>query len=114
MKHQFTNLTKNKYGVGGKEERTRNTPWGEYVFDSVKEAMYFDQLVLLQRAGAVLTFVPQVGFPLGGTRYRCDFMVFYSDGTVRFIDVKGYATNAYKAKKRRVENLYAPIKIEEM
>lgn len=114
MDHQFNSLTKNKYGIGNKADRTRLTPWGEYIFDSVKEAMYFDQLILLKKAGKVLTFVPQVGFPLGGTRYRCDFMVFYADGKVRFIDVKGYATNAYKAKKRRVEALYAPIKIEEM
>ena len=113
MRHQFTKR-ETKFGIGNKQDRTRLTPWGEYAFDSVKEAMRFDQLVLLQKAGEILTFVPQVGFPLGGTRYRCDFMIFWSNQTVTFEDVKGYATNAYKAKKRRVEELYRPITIAEL
>jgi len=85
-----------------------------YKFASTKEAKYYDELILWQKAGVVLFFLRQVPFHLpGNVTYRVDFQVFMEDGTIRFIDVKGYRTDIYILKKKLVESLY-PIEIEEV
>lgn len=82
-------------------------------FDSKLEAKYYQQLKLRQRAGEVVLFLRQVPFHLpGGVVYRCDFQEFHQDGSVHFIDVKGMETESFKAKKRMVEQVYCPVKIE--
>lgn len=84
-----------------------------YKFSSKKEGRYYDELKLRVRAGEVLFFLMQVPFHLpGGVVYRCDFVEFWSDGNVHVIDVKGFRTPQYKAKKKMVEAQY-PIEIEE-
>ena len=84
-------------------------------FDSKKEAERYNTLELLRSAGEVLIFLRQVPFHLpGGVRYVCDFMVFWADGSVTFEDVKGFRTESYKAKRRMVEDIYAPITITEI
>jgi len=83
-------------------------------FRSKKEAKYYDLLKLEQRAGNVLFFLMQTPFHLpGSVKYVVDFQVFYANGTVKFIDVKGYQTKMYKVKKRLVEASY-PIEICEV
>jgi hypothetical protein len=42
-----------------------------------------------------------------------DFQEFRSDGTIHFVDVKGYRTKEYIMKKKQVEALY-PVVIEEV
>jgi len=82
-------------------------------FASRKEAHYYCQLCIRKHDGEVVQFLRQVPFHLpGGVRYVCDFMVFLADGTVEFIDVKGYQTAEFLAKKRLVEAIYAPITIK--
>ena len=84
-------------------------------FDSKKEGNRYEQLKLLKLDGQVVQFLRQVPFYLpGGVVYRVDFMVFWESGLVTFEDVKGMRTESYKAKKRMVENLYAPIVITEI
>lgn len=81
-------------------------------FDSKKEARYYDELVLRQRAGEVAFFLMQVPFHLpGNVRYVVDFQVFLSDGTIEFVDVKGMQTEMFKTKKKLVESIY-PIEIK--
>jgi len=83
-------------------------------FDSKKEAQYYQTLKLEQMAGTILFFLRQVSFDLpGNVKYRCDFLVFYTDGTIKFIDVKGVKTKDYIMKKKQVESLY-PIEIQEV
>jgi len=80
-------------------------------FMSKLEAAYYDKLNLFQKAGSVLFFLRQVPFHLpGGVKYVVDFQVFYSDGTVEFVDVKGMETPEFIAKKKMVEALY-PVQI---
>lgn len=80
-------------------------------FHSKKEADYYCRLKLLKRAGEVDFFLRQVPFDLpGGVKYRCDFQVFWSDGKVTFVDVKGFMTKTSKLKIKQVEELY-PIEI---
>lgn len=81
-------------------------------FDSKAEARYYDQLLLAKQSGELLFFLRQAPFHLpGNTVYRVDFQEFWTDGTVRFIDVKGYETKEFIRAKKQVEALY-PITIE--
>lgn len=62
-------------------------------------------------SGDVLFFLRQVPFELpGGVKHFIDFEVFFADGTVEFVEVKGLDTPMGKAKRKMVEDLY-PIKI---
>ncbi len=80
-------------------------------FDSKKEAAYYEQLKLRQRAGEVHFWLRQVPVHLpGGTKYVIDFLVFLRTGEVQFVDVKGRETKEFKIKKREVEHHY-PIRI---
>lgn len=83
-----------------------------YRFDSKKEAAYYDELKMRVKVGDIVFFMRQVPFHLpGNVTYRCDFMEFHSDGTVRFIDVKGKITKEFIRNKKMVEALY-PVEIE--
>ncbi len=82
-------------------------------FQSKKEKNHYEKLKQLQQQQEVLFFLFQVPLRLPGhVRYVCDFVVFWTDGTVSFEDVKGYRTDLYKTKKKLVESLY-PIEIIE-
>ena len=82
-------------------------------FDSKKEAAYYEKLKLRVQSGEVVTFLRQTPFHLpAGVRYVCDFQEFHADGSVHFVDVKGFETPEFKAKKKMVEQIYAPITIE--
>jgi hypothetical protein len=81
-------------------------------FPSKAERAYYDKLCILKKSGDVIFFLRQVPFDLPGENtYRADFMVFYSDGTVRVVDVKGVETEVFKVKKRLLEETY-PFKLE--
>lgn len=83
-------------------------------FQSKKEATYYEKLKVLQELGDIQFFLRQVPFDLpGNTKYRLDFLVVKRDGTLEFIDVKGYKTQMYRMRKKQVEALY-PIKITEV
>jgi hypothetical protein len=81
-------------------------------FPSKKEGAYYLSLKERVKSGEVLFFLMQSPFHLpGGIKYIVDFVEFHSDGTVHFVDVKGYETDKFKLKKRLVEGTY-PIEIE--
>lgn len=81
-------------------------------FPSKLEASYYDHLVFQQSIGLVLFFHRQVSFDLGGgTKYSCDFQVFYADGRIRYIDTKGNITKEFTKAKKQVEARY-PVTIE--
>ena len=80
-------------------------------FDSKAEAAYYEYLKLLIRTGDVSYFLMQVPFLCGGgVKYRLDFQVHYADGSIQNIDVKGCVNQAFKNKKKQVEDRY-PINI---
>ena len=81
-------------------------------FHSKKEANYYRYLIQARdKAKTVHYFLRQVPFDLGGgTKYRVDFVVFYTDGRIEYIDVKGYETPDFKRSKKQVEALY-PVEI---
>jgi hypothetical protein len=83
-------------------------------FPSQRERNYFLELGLAQKSGELLFFLRQVPFDLGGgVRYFCDFLEFWANGDIRFVDTKGFRTPMYIAKKKLVEAKY-PIQILEV
>ena len=81
-------------------------------FASKKERSYYCGLKLRQKCGEVLFFLRQVPFHLpGNVRFVVDFIEFWSDGTVHFIDVKGFDTPLGKMKRKQVEAIY-PVTVE--
>lgn len=82
-------------------------------FRSKKEAKFYDTLKIAKDGGYVLFWHRQPKFDLpGGVTYSADFQVFYTDGDIKYYDVKGYKTKGYIRNKKMVEALY-PIKIIE-
>ena len=81
-------------------------------FPSKLEHAYYHYLKRLNASGDVVFFLRQVPLHLpGGAKYVVDYVVFYKDESVRFIDVKGMETNEFKLKKKLVEAIY-PINID--
>ena len=82
-------------------------------FQSKKEARYFRELQARVHMGEVAYFHRQVSFDLvGGVKYRVDFMEVMKDGSIRYVDTKGFRTETYRIKRRMVEASY-PVKIIE-
>ncbi len=80
-------------------------------FASKAEMAYYGMLKL-RLCGDVAYFLRQVPIHLpGNVRYVVDFVEFWKDGSVHYVDVKGVETAMFKLKRRQVEALY-PIKIE--
>jgi hypothetical protein len=83
-----------------------------YCFSSKKEAKRYLELLTLKKAGEIKIFIRQPMIDLGGgTTYRPDFLIFWSDGKTTWEDVKGFKTPIFKMKKKLVEAKY-PIDIE--
>ncbi len=97
----------NKHNVSAREARTTDG----ITFDSRLKMRVYQRLELLKRAGEVDYFLRQVGIHLpGGGRYVVDFLVFWSDGRIQYVDAKGMETPTFKMKKKMTEALY-PITI---
>lgn len=76
-------------------------------FDSKKEAAHFVSNKLLIEKGDMLFQLRQTPFHLPGhVIYRLDFIEWYSNGTVIFVDVKGRDTAISKMKRQQVEEIY--------
>ena len=82
-------------------------------FPSKLERKMYDKLVQLQQSGEIVGFLRQPGFDLPGkVRYFADFQIFWSDGSVQFIDTKGRDTTISVMKRKMVEAQYPWVKIE--
>ena len=83
-------------------------------FASGREGSFYVKLKLLKKAGIVTKFDMQVKYMITKKRYYLlDFKVWYADGDIQYIDVKGFRTPVYKLKKDIVEDKYG-IKITEV
>lgn len=93
-------LRKNKYNA-------KPTYVDNIRFDSAKEARCYSSLSVLKKNGDIIMFLRQTPFHLeAGVVYRLDFLVFWANGEVEFIDVKGRDTPMSKLKRKQVEALY--------
>ena len=78
-----------------------------HTFDSQKEADYYCQLKLRLQAKEINGFCLQPIFILApGLKYKADFIVFNKDNSCEVIDVKGFKTKEYIAKKKVFEDKY--------
>lgn len=76
-------------------------------FDSQKEADYYCELKLKLQAKEIAGFCLQPTFILApGLKYKADFIVFYNDKSPDIIDVKGFKTKEYIAKKKVFEDKF--------
>lgn len=83
-------------------------------FDSQLEAAYYLDLMNRQKLGVVSHVLMQVPMHCGGgVTYKLDFLVFYTDGSQEYVDVKGQRTQTYRNKKKQIEDRY-PITISEI
>lgn len=85
-----------------------------HTFDSQKEADYYCELKLKLQAKEINGFCLQPTFILAPSlKYKADFIVFNKDGSTEVIDVKGYKTKEYIAKKKVFEDKFN-LKITEI
>lgn len=94
--------------------RANKTSIDGHTFDSKKEADYYLELKLRLQAGDIKGFCLQPTFILApGLKYKADFIVFNNNNDAEVIDVKGYRTKEYIAKKKVFEEKYN-LKITEI
>ena len=85
-----------------------------HTFDSQKEADYYCELKLRLQGKEINGFCLQPTFMLApGLKYKADFIIFNKDGSTDVIDVKGYKTKEYIAKKKVFEDKFN-LKITEI
>ncbi len=73
-------------------------------FPSKKEAKIYQ---LLKLRSGVKFILRQIPFDLpGGYRHKLDFMVFYHDGKVEWVEAKGMDLAMGRMKRKQVEVLY--------
>jgi hypothetical protein len=79
-------------------------------FASKAEAARYRFLKAEQQVGRLAFFLMQTRIDIPGSSYRVDFVEFWADGSIVWLDVKGVETEAFKIKRRAVEALY-PFRI---
>lgn len=95
------------------------------VFDSKREAERYDELKLLQRAGEIselqrqVPFILQEGFRKNGykfspLKYVADFVYKDKNGKTVVEDVKGFATDVYRIKRKIFEHEFPDLTIMEV
>lgn len=105
--YQKKGTKKSKYGA-------KKTNIDGHTFDSQKEADYYCELKLRLQSEDIKGFCLQPIFILvQGLKYKADFIVFNNDNTTEIVDVKGFKTKEYIAKKKVFEDKYN-LKIKEI
>ena len=83
------------------------------VFSSKAESFYYEHLQKLKKTGVVEDFEmqkvftlldrfahPQTGRIVRAVTYRADFEVYYTDGRVEVVDIKGFMTPEFRIKAK--------------
>lgn len=106
--------------------RSKKVSFNGYVFDSGKEMLRYQELMLLEKYGKISNLVLQPRFTLqesfkkNGKTYRkieyiADF-AYLDNETMKLVieDTKGFKTEVYKLKKKLFEYRYPDYKIVEL
>ena len=108
----YKNFTDNKRKKS--KYRANKVSIDGHTFDSQNEADYYCELKVRLQAKEINGFCLQPIFMLApGLKYKADFIVFHKDNTTEVIDVKGFKTKEYIAKKKVFEDKYN-LKITEI
>ena len=86
----------NKYGA-------KKASYKGIIYHSKKEAGKAEELDLLKQAGEIRDFERQVKIELFGQRikicnYYVDFKIFHNDGTIEYLEIKGFETPEWRLK----------------
>lgn len=100
-------IPKKRSKYGNKPTHFRSTQGFELVAASKAEARGYAALDAMIVANEIVLWVPQVSFLLqGGSRYRCDALVWWATGRVTVRDYKGMETPAFKIKRGLMMSTY--------
>lgn len=103
--HYTTYAPRNKYGA-------KKTEYNGVVYDSIGEAGYAKQLDMLMKAKdpneRVARWERQVTVPLKAygvtiSYYRIDFVVHMANGIKKYVEYKGFPTDAWRHKWKHFE-----------
>lgn len=116
---QMTEKEARAYGLMDKPKKKRSkfnavrTKVDGITFDSKREAEYYSELKLRQKAGEILGFSRQDQFILddSGTVYRADFVIFYPNGRYQIVDVKGVKTDVFRLKMKMLKQRYPGLEV---
>lgn len=116
---QMTEKEALQYGLTDKPKKKRSkynavlTKVDGITFDSKREAEYYSELKLRQKAGEILGFSRQDQFVLddAGTTYRADFVIYYPDWRYQIVDVKGVKTDVFKLKMAMLRMRYPGLEV---
>ena len=86
--------------------------YNNYQYDSKFEAGYAVELDLKQKAKEITRWERQVKIPLIVNNfhicnYYIDFIVYYPNGLIEYVECKGYAMEVWKLKWKIFEALYS-------
>lgn len=101
------NNYKNSSKIRKSKYRANKVSVDGHTFDSQKEADYYCELKLRLHSHEINGFCLQPTFILAPKlKYKADFIVFHTDNSYEVIDVKGFKTKEYIAKKKVFEDKY--------
>ena len=90
------------------------TTVGGVRYASKAEARYAQALAIAKESGVILGWTRQHPFYFAnGSKYVCDFSVWYADGHHEFVEVKGVETQVWKLKMKMMaaEYPWAEVKV---
>jgi hypothetical protein len=95
-----------------KWSRVKKTNYKGDIYDSGFEGNYAFELDMRVKAGEIVKWERQVKIPLDVNGYHIanyyiDFIAYYPDGTIEYIETKGYPTEIWKMKFKIFEALYS-------
>lgn len=100
------------FQVRGNKYHSKTTQVEGVTYHSKKEAAYADELRLRKMAHDIKDWQRQVCIPLNVNGYHIanyyiDFVVEHNDGTLEYVEVKGFETDAFRMKWRLFEALFS-------
>src|SRR3990167_2203136 len=102
----FNSLTRRK-----KKYNNKTQEYNGQRYDSIKEANYAEELDWRMKAGEVSRWQRQVKIDLKInnihiTNYYIDFIVYLTNGTKQYVEVKGFETEVWRLKWKIFEAIY--------
>lgn len=100
------------YFVKNKWSTAKKCTYGGYIYQSKFEAHYAFELDARLRAGEIERWERQVKIPLDVngyhiSNYYIDFVAYYPDGTIEYVECKGLASEVWKLKWKIFEALFS-------
>lgn len=92
--------------------KTKKCTYDGYSYMSRFEASFAAELDLMVKAKELVSWEKQVKIPLEVNGYHIcnyyiDFVLHYPDGSLEYVETKGYPTEAWKLKWKLFEALYS-------